>query len=243
MSVAHDSWSEVYDRVYTTEFGRLYRALTDETLQLVDTLLPQPGVVLDVGAGTGRLATPLAEAGHHVVAVEPSAGMLAQMRDPAAGRPIERHCCRMAEFDSPPRFDLALCVFTVISYLVDDTALRTTMSRISGVLKPGGQLLIDVPSRVLFHSRQLETDELSRSVEIVDSPEPDVYTYREFIRLRHQGRWREFADEFALRWWSDRAVLDTAAAAGLNQQRNVTGDLPATGSEWWVLQKDEDARP
>ena len=45
----------------------------------------QGGPVLDVGAGTGRLALPLARAGHAVTALDPSPAMLAAARRRAAG--------------------------------------------------------------------------------------------------------------------------------------------------------------
>jgi len=243
VTVPHDSWAEVYDEVSAADFGRLYTAMTNDTLRVVRRLLPSPGEVLDVGAGTGRLATPLGEAGHRVVAVEPSAGMLAQMRDPVQGPPIERRRCHIGDFESAPRFDLALCVFTVVSYLVDEEALRAAFRRISGSMRPGGQVLVDVPARALFTSRRRRTARIERTVDIMPTAVPDVFTYREGIRLQRHGAWRCYRDEFPLRWWSARAVLDVAASEGLQTARCITDELPPTGGEWWVLRTDMTGAP
>ena len=71
----------LYDE-HAAELARLYETLKPAELYgWAEGLLPQaPGVVLDVGAGTCRDAAWFAEAGHEVVAVEPSAAMRDQAR-------------------------------------------------------------------------------------------------------------------------------------------------------------------
>jgi SAM-dependent methyltransferase len=53
--------------------------------ELIHANLPTGASVLDLGAGVGRIADPLAELGHHVVAVDDSADMLAHVR---VARPV-----------------------------------------------------------------------------------------------------------------------------------------------------------
>jgi SAM-dependent methyltransferase len=56
--------------------------------QAIAWLLPgAPGRVLDLAAGTGKLTRQLAGRGHQVVAVEPSAGMLRELRQALPGMP------------------------------------------------------------------------------------------------------------------------------------------------------------
>jgi len=57
-----------------------YESVTFEQVHdwLISVLPDQPGLILDVGAGTGRDAAWLAAHGHEVVAVEPSAAMRAE---------------------------------------------------------------------------------------------------------------------------------------------------------------------
>lgn len=60
------------------------QALQDETLRAVMKFVRPEDTVLDVGAGAGRLAVPLAEICRRVTAVEPSEAMRARLADQAA---------------------------------------------------------------------------------------------------------------------------------------------------------------
>lgn len=94
--------------------------------------------VLDVGAGTGRVAVPLAARGCRVVAIEPSAAMLARLgakRGEAAveavlggGAPLP---FRSGSFDA--------VVIARLLYLTPDW--RAILSEAARVLAPGGRLL------------------------------------------------------------------------------------------------------
>jgi SAM-dependent methyltransferase len=68
-----------------------------------------PGRILDIGAGTGRLALELARAGHPVTAVERDACLVQALRRRAAGMPVE-----VVEGDARAlelaRRDFSLCV-------------------------------------------------------------------------------------------------------------------------------------
>ena len=64
-------------------------------------LPPPPARILDIGAGTGFLALPLAALGHQVTAVDLSAGMLAQLRARAEADGLELSIVE-ATAESPP---------------------------------------------------------------------------------------------------------------------------------------------
>jgi 2-polyprenyl-3-methyl-5-hydroxy-6-metoxy-1,4-benzoquinol methylase len=81
-SQPHDNWAKYYDFIYETTFGSTYNNLTRETLGVINNTLPF-GSILDFGAGTGRLAIPLAQKGYNVTAVEQSNAMANELRKKA----------------------------------------------------------------------------------------------------------------------------------------------------------------
>ena len=67
------------------------RRATEQELAILDT--QQGETVLDVGAGTGRLAVPVARTAAHVTALDPSEGMLAALRERMAAEGLTNYSC------------------------------------------------------------------------------------------------------------------------------------------------------
>jgi SAM-dependent methyltransferase len=97
------------------------------------------GAVLDVGAGTGRVALPLARAGVEVVALDHDPLLLAALRERAAGLPVtclEGDAC---DFRSPTAFALCMVPMQTIHLLADRPAFLRCARR---CLRPGGVLAV-----------------------------------------------------------------------------------------------------
>lgn len=75
-----DHWKKLAHRF---EPATREKALQDETFQAVRRFARKTDTVLDVGAGAGRLAVPLAEICRQVTAVEPSEAMRQRLREQA----------------------------------------------------------------------------------------------------------------------------------------------------------------
>ncbi|HLW95717.1 MAG TPA: class I SAM-dependent methyltransferase [Solirubrobacteraceae bacterium] len=85
------------------------------------------GSVLDVGAGTGRVALPLARAGHRVVALEREVGLATELRRRAAGLEVEVICADACDFALAEAVDLAIVPMQTVHLLEDLAAfLRCT---------------------------------------------------------------------------------------------------------------------
>ena len=77
-----------------------------------------PGRLLDVGAGTGRVALALARAGHDVVALELDPRLLRALRERAAGLPVESVAGDACDFALPGRrFGLIVVAMQTIQLL------------------------------------------------------------------------------------------------------------------------------
>jgi SAM-dependent methyltransferase len=110
-----------------------------------------PLQVLDVGGGSGMFAVPLAQLGHQLTVIDPSADALATLHRRAATagvgdrvRGVQGDGDRMLNvLGAGELFDLVLC-HSVLE-VVDDPA--STLQQIAGVLRPGGQLSIASANR------------------------------------------------------------------------------------------------
>lgn len=94
--------------------------------------------ILDLGAGTGRVAVALAMAGCEVVGLEPSWAMLTALRLKAAGLPVRGVAGEGAHLPFPASYFDGVVLARVL-YLMPDW--RDVLSEAIRVLKPGGPLL------------------------------------------------------------------------------------------------------
>jgi SAM-dependent methyltransferase len=109
-----------------------------------------PGPVLDLACGSGRLMVPLLRDGHTVVGLDRSPPMLARaawrVRRLSAAR--RRRALLLAAdlraFAFAPRFALAICAFHSLQHLVSDRALLAFLRRVKASLVPGGWVAFDV---------------------------------------------------------------------------------------------------
>lgn len=195
----HSSWAEVYDQAYDKSFGKFYQRLTDTTIQAITDKVKCDSRIVDFGAGTGRLSIPLAEIGFDVTAVDVCSEMLYQLEQKKAnGMKLQTVCSKMEDFKGNG-FDFALCVFTVLLYLLDEESLNNSLLAAHRALNNDGMLLIDIPSKVLFKSYSRKDDSLERIVSVTQSDD-NIYDYREMLKLKgSSGDESTYSDAFKIR--------------------------------------------
>ncbi len=108
----------------------------------------QAGEVLDVGAGTGRIAIPLAERGLRVWCVEPSPAMRREFEQKLARRvDLSANICLVAgearSFDLGRTFPAAFLSGT-FDHFLDDTERLASLANIGRHLDANGVLVFDV---------------------------------------------------------------------------------------------------
>ena len=118
----------------------LYRALADRA----------DGPILELAVGSGRVAVPLARAGHAVTGVDRDAAMLARARARAAeaGVPPERlalHEADLADIRLPDagRFAFGLLALNSLMVLPDRDTQRAAFRTLAAHLAPGGLAAVD----------------------------------------------------------------------------------------------------
>jgi SAM-dependent methyltransferase len=106
------------------------------------------GEVLDIGAGTGRVAVPIARTGTKVVCVEPSRPMIEELRvkldkEPALESKITVIHGDAASFKLGRTLPAAFMSGSFDHLLTDEERLRA-LSNIAEHLEPGGKFVLDV---------------------------------------------------------------------------------------------------
>lgn len=151
-------WREVVAGHYRSESPWLHRIITDPCRDLFFRQYPlAPGAaVLDIGAGWGQMALPLAR-DHLVVAVEPTPERLSFIRAVAGQEKLEqRMICVQSDFlevEFEPVFDVACCI-GVLEWVPRFRSgpprelQRTFLARIRQALKPTGKLVVGIENRL-----------------------------------------------------------------------------------------------
>jgi SAM-dependent methyltransferase len=99
------------------------------------------GEILDVGAGTGRVAIPLARAGHPVIALDLDPDLLAELTRRAEGLPIRTLVADAADFALEQPVSLIVVPMQTIQLLPDRGRFFAAARR---ALKPGGCVAIAI---------------------------------------------------------------------------------------------------
>lgn len=231
----HRSWAKYYDEVNRRCFGEHYEQLTQQTLEQIGRL--GSGLrIADFGAGTGRLAIPLAAAGHQVTAIEPSKAMLEQLKAKHNHGRIHSYHASLSSYDGPGGHDLALAVFTVIAYILTPEDLVAAFANAAKALNPRGALLIDVPRPILFGDNHVRRDDLVRIINFT-SLGHNHYKYEESTELITSEGAITYQDSFELRYWTQDEVRASLSAAGLTITDDWSARFPMAGAEYWLCSR------
>jgi SAM-dependent methyltransferase len=140
---------ECYDRLFASKD---YAAEVEFVLDLTrDQLGCLPSRILEVGCGTGNHTLELARRRElaDVVAVDIDRWMVARAKAKLAlhiGLAAEILCCPVEELPVPPqreRFDLAIALFHVVTYIEEREALDRFFRSVQARLRPGAVFIFD----------------------------------------------------------------------------------------------------
>lgn len=236
----HDSWSKYYDFVYEKSFGSFYQTFTNISLSVIEDMLPI-GTILDFGAGTGRLSIPLAQNGYHVIAIEQSqkmASLLQEKRD-RLNLPFEIFNCGISDFNNG-KGNLAMAVFTVLSYITNEDDLYNSFENISKHLKVGCYFFFDLPNPKFFSMGKvinvIEVD-FTRVAEVTPSGQDEIFTYTEACRGNFNGEEFSYKDSFPIRQWKWETVDRLLQEVGLQDTGSSFPQLVNSGSTYKLYKK------
>lgn len=104
------------------------------------------GTVLDLACGTGSVGLELAARGRTVIGVDQSRPMLCEGLRRAADSELSMAFVQqdMAALGLARSFDLVVCLFDSLNYLLDLAALERAFGGVAAALRPGGLFIFDV---------------------------------------------------------------------------------------------------
>lgn len=181
-----------------------FNSLFDFDEQVLEEYLQPPGLVADLGCGTGRALLPLVEAGHRGLAIDLSRHMLNVVREkqpPGDQPPI--HCLQanLVELDAvrDASVDHAICLFSTLGMIRGRANRQQALSHFRRILKPGGRFVLHVhnywynlrdPGGPFWLVKNLLTAPFSQSIEVGDK----WFPYRGLANMYlHVFRWSELA--------------------------------------------------
>jgi 2-polyprenyl-3-methyl-5-hydroxy-6-metoxy-1,4-benzoquinol methylase len=240
MKEAHDSWAKYYDFVYETTYGYVYNALTENTLNTIHSILSK-GTIIDYGAGTGRISIPLKKQGYEVIAVEKSSEMAKVLEKKAKKEnlDIKLFNCSISEYKNG-KSDLAIAIFTVLSYSITEEELVNNLKNIINHLNPKGYLFLDLPLELFFANNvimNIQEEFFSRYVEVLKTEKENIYTYKETCNGIFNGQKFSYEDEFLIRYWDFKTIDEIVKDNGLEIVNENFSQFHNTGSRYKLYQK------
>lgn len=147
------SWHSVIARKFDDSYTRNvnFQERVRVWTALIDKYAKKDGAALDLGCGSGVFTFHLARACGAVTAVDGSPEMIRLCREKSVAESVTNLSfvnCDIAHAakEIPQKFDLILCS-SVMEYLDD---VNGTLQTISGLLNPGGILIVSIPNRRSF---------------------------------------------------------------------------------------------
>jgi len=124
--------------------------------------------LLDLATGTGSVALEFAQRGCEVTGIDLSAPMIRKARQKARSLGLSAPfiCRDLADFQLPPEFDHAVCLYDSLNYITDPARLKRAFANIRHALKDDGVLIFDV-NTVHALEAELFTQESRPDAEIV----------------------------------------------------------------------------
>jgi SAM-dependent methyltransferase len=203
----------------------------------------KPGLIADLGCGTGRALVPLVRAGHRGLAVDLSEHMLRIVREKAAAEDLPIDCLRanLVELDAiaDAAVDYAMCLFSTLGMIRGRANRRRALAHARRILRRGGRFVLHVhnlwynthdPGGPVWLVHNLLTAPLSREVEVGDR----WFPYRGLPTMfLHVFRWRELAGDLHAAGFRivERVRLDAARRQPLKRPWL----LPALRTNGWLV--------
>ncbi|SDG41960.1 Methyltransferase domain-containing protein [Pedobacter terrae] len=193
MSQNFKLYSQYYDLLYQ---DKDYQAEVDYLHQLINQYCPNNISILELGSGTGKHANLLVNKGYNMYGLERSAEMVA-IANRAKAENITFKVADITDFQINQSFDVALSLFHVISYLVDNQSLISTFQNVHRHLNEKGLFIFDVwhSSAVNFQVPEKRTKTLQNEIiHVTRHANPIINTEQNIVEVNYSIEVKDLKD-------------------------------------------------
>jgi SAM-dependent methyltransferase len=229
------------------ECGRYHQDLP-LWMELASQLVDGEQALLDVGAGTGRVTIPLAQAGHRVCAFDLDPVLLSELERRATGLPVETVCGDARDFELPGRrFPLIAVPMQTVQLLGGADAHVSFFRRARSHMTDGGLVAVAIAVAEDFEEFEWRDGDMAPLPDIAEidgrayfsQPTAVRRVDGTFVLQRHRevveadGERSSSDDRIALDILTVEALQQAAERAGLllHAQRRVDATEEHIGSE------------
>ena len=245
-----ENGANFYDFVFNNRFGHRLSQLTQSNIRDIQSRFPKGIKILDFGAGTGRLAIPLAEMGYQVFAVDQCSEMLQVLKEKAEAKNLAIHTSTTLDNFKHESFDLIISVFTVLHYITREEALHGYFRDFKDMLKPGGHYLFDLEKvepyhniynsqNGLVHDKQNVLPNGDRINDLVkvsfSTPDKTLADYYEKVSGIFKGVPFGYEENFQLKFWTPKEVTGFLTT---NLGFELVNTLNVVNATYFLFQKN-----
>jgi SAM-dependent methyltransferase len=225
---------------YTWMMGGAESCLSSaqELLESVGAVTPGAGTVLDLGCGPGFHARSLAESGKRVVAVDNNEELLRELGEVCSGLevvPVRAELSDVERYASMGPFTTILCVGDTLTHLRSLYVVDELIDDLSGLLSPGGMLILEFREQPKDLSGQDTVltlrAERDRIMQCVLHFEPECVWVTDVVHEWTDGKWHVMKSSYPKLRLSAARIIVRATAAGLQ----VRTDTMRAGRRLLVL--------
>jgi SAM-dependent methyltransferase len=207
--------------IYLWMAGGLDSALSGGAADVAE-FLATPGYAVDLGAGFGMHAIPLAWAGFQVLAIDTSSHLLEQLRHNSVGLPVVTQQADLREFAryTARPADLILCMGDTLAHLASAEEVSALLREVAASLRPGGRFVA-----TLRDYRNLPSGE-KRFIPVRSDPQmihtcfleeaADGVVVYDILHEYRERAWHQRVSSYKKLRLSPESVLRAAEDAGLS---------------------------
>jgi 2-polyprenyl-3-methyl-5-hydroxy-6-metoxy-1,4-benzoquinol methylase len=230
MATAETHYQKLLGPVYSWMLGDLDAAFARSTAEIEALPLPAArGVALDLGAGLGLHALPLAQRGFEVVAIDNSAVLLDELRSRRGSLAIAIHHADLLEFRRllPKQVQVIVCMGDTLTHLPALSSVESLLVEVAAALPCGGVFAATFRDYVSLELRGEQRFILVRADDariltcFLEYQDHQVLVH-DLLQEKENGRWRQAISSYPKLRLAPAWVMSKLSELGFSVNRDAT---------------------